>query len=277
MYPATQGQTLELLDLTSTCPQLQLLALKSTGTNAQSSSAAACAPLYSMVKFFAQSHLYDEDWPTVTLAFFLRYPNPFAAHVLSCDVIDRSLTPSGTLRTTRLILKRGNAPKWFPRGVVPRSESWIIEESEVDSIGRHMSCTTRNLEHTKALRVIEQVSLSPIEDGRTLHITEARFVSRFGWGLTKRIENYASTKFRANIEKSRQGISLVMNLLRESRLQLQPLGGATGTIFDTYVSRLHYSRGEESSASENSLSEASNSTSDSTAWKRWRSRFWPRP
>ncbi|KAG9104599.1 hypothetical protein FRC06_001066 [Ceratobasidium sp. 370] len=231
-----------------------------------------------MVKFFSQSHLYDEDWPTVTLAFFLRYPNPFAAHVISCDVIDRSLTPSGTLHTTRLILKRGNAPKWLPRGVVPRSQSWIIEESEVDSAGRRVSCATRNLEHTKALRVIEQVSLRPVEDGRTLHTTEARFVSRFGWGLTKRIENYASTKFRANIEKSRQGISLVMNLLRESRLQLQPLGGATGTIFDTYVSRLHNLRSEQNSASESaSYGDTSTTRDDSTAWQRWKGRFWSRP
>lgn len=107
----------------------------------------------------------SDNWATVTLAFFLRYPNPFAAHVLSCDVIDRSFTLEGSLRTTRLILKRGNLPKWLPAGVVARSESWIIEESEVDSFGRRVVCTTRNLEHTKALRVIEQVTLRPLEDG----------------------------------------------------------------------------------------------------------------
>ncbi|QRW00307.1 protein UPS2, mitochondrial [Ceratobasidium sp. AG-Ba] len=230
-----------------------------------------------MVRFFSQSHLYEEDWPTVTLAFFLRYPNPFAAHVLSCDVIDRAFMPSGTLRTTRLILKRGNAPKWLPRGVVPRSESWIVEESEVDPNGRQVSCTTQNLEHTKALRVIEHVSLRSTEDSRTLHTTEARFVSRFGWGLTKRIENYASTKFRANIEKSRQGIFLVLNLLRESRLQLQPLGGPTGTVFDTYVPRIHGLRGEQNSASETASSGDTNAArEDSTGWKRWKGRFWNR-
>jgi hypothetical protein len=101
----------------------------------------------------------------VTLAFFLRYPNPFAAHVLSCDVIDRSLTPTGTLHTTRLILKRGNIPKWLPAGVAARSESWIIEESEVDAGGLRVNCTTRNLEHTKALRVVEQVALRSMADG----------------------------------------------------------------------------------------------------------------
>ncbi|KAG9089372.1 hypothetical protein FRC07_012349, partial [Ceratobasidium sp. 392] len=71
------------------------------------------------------------------------------------------------------------------------------------------------------------------------------------------------------------GIFLVMNLLRESRLQLQPLGGATGTIFDTYVSRFHNSRGEQSSTSENSSS--GDTGGDLTAWKRWKGRFWSRP
>jgi len=224
-----------------------------------------------MVRFFSQSHTYDDNWATVTLAFFLRYPNPFAAHVLSCDVIDRTLTPAGTLHTTRLILKRGNIPKWLPAGVAARSESWIVEESEVDAGGLRVNCTTRNLEHTKALRVVEQVALRSMEDGRTLQTTEARFLSRFGWGLTKRIESYASTKFRSNIEKSRQGIFLVLNLLRESRLQLHPLGEPTGTVFDTYVPRLHNPRSEQDST------DSPHSTqNDSKGWKRWKGRFWSR-
>ncbi|KAF8602695.1 MSF1-domain-containing protein [Ceratobasidium sp. AG-I] len=230
-----------------------------------------------MVNFFTQSHTYDDNWATVTLAFFLRYPNPFAAHVLSCDVIDRSFTPNGTLQTTRLILKRGNLPKWFPAGVVARSESWIIEESEVDAAGRRMNCSTRNLEHTKALRVMEHVALRPLEDGRTLQTTKAQFLSRFGWGLTKRIENYASTKFRSNIDKSRQGIFLVLNLLRESRLQLQPLGdgpyGSTGTVFDTYVPRHHQESHERNPSTEGSDLNGSASTQNSTGWRRWKGRF----
>ncbi|KAG8763832.1 hypothetical protein FRC11_011501 [Ceratobasidium sp. 423] len=231
------------------------------------------------VEFIFTKHEDDDNWATVALAFFLRYPNPFAAHVLSCDVIDRSFTSEGSLRTTRLILKRGNLPKWFPSGVVARSESWIVEESEVDTLGRRVSCTTRNLEHTKALRVIEQVTLYPLEDGRTLQTTEARFQSRFGWGLTKRIESYASSKFRSNIEKSRQGIFLVLNLLRESRMQLQPLGGpigSTGTIFDTYVSRLQNPHRRPPATDTSVPGSTQDEVDNSTPRKRWRPRFWSR-
>jgi len=172
-----------------------------------------------MVKLFSQSQTYDDPWPTVAFAFFLRYPNRYAAHVLSCDVIDRHLTPSGTLRTTRLILKRGALPAWFPRSIVQRGESWIVEESEVDVLGKVLKSMTRNLDHVKALQVLESQSLRELPDGKTMHKTEAQFISRFGWGLTRRIEEYSMNKFKVNIEKSRQGFSLVIRVLREARRQ----------------------------------------------------------
>lgn len=112
-----------------------------------------------MVKLFTQQYQYDNPWPTVTLAFFLRYPNPYAAHVLSCDVLSRTPTPQGTLLTTRLILKRGAVPKWVPQGIVSRAESWIVEESEVDTVGRVVRCTTKNLDHVKIMSVHESVIL----------------------------------------------------------------------------------------------------------------------
>lgn len=137
------------------------------------------------MKFFSQSFLYEyvpnpylrlskgciahtlhsDPWPIVSLAYFLRYPNPYAAHVISCDVISRTQTPSGTLVTTRLILKRGNLPRWFPQGMMSRAESWIIEESEVDPFGKVVNCKTRNLDHVKIMRVEESVQLRQTPEG----------------------------------------------------------------------------------------------------------------
>ena len=111
-------------------------------------------------------NLNDSDsWPIVSLAFFLRYPNPYASHVLSCDVISRTVTPSGTLSTTRLILKRGALPKWAPKGIVSRAESWVIEQSEVDPFGKVVSCQTKNLDHVKVMQVQEFVELRETADG----------------------------------------------------------------------------------------------------------------
>jgi hypothetical protein len=108
---------------------------------------------------------FSDPWPIVTLAFFLRYPNPYASHVISCDVISREFSPSGSLLTTRVILKKATLPRWAPKGIVSRSESWILEESEVDPHGKVVRCLTRNLEHVKALKVHETQTFSQVEEG----------------------------------------------------------------------------------------------------------------
>lgn len=79
---------------------------------------------------------------------------------------------------------------------------------------------------------------------KTLQTTEARILSGFGWGLTKRIESHGLSRFKANVQRvgidsfptcsfaslmkylqSREGVSLILNLLRQSRLQSMTLGG----------------------------------------------------
>ncbi|KAJ7630517.1 PRELI-like family-domain-containing protein [Roridomyces roridus] len=180
------------------------------------------------MKFFAQSFSYDDPWSIVTLAFFLRYPNPYASHVISCDVVSRSVTPSGSLLTRRLILKRGAMPRWFPRGIVSRAETWVIEESEVDPVGRTVRCKTSNLDHVKIMQVEETVTFRSTPEGKTLQHTEARILSGFGWGLTKRIEAHGLNKFKANLQRSREGVSLIVQLLRQSRMPMA-LGNAEET------------------------------------------------
>jgi hypothetical protein len=107
----------------------------------------------------------SDPWSIVSLAYFLRYPNPYASHVVSCDVISRSQTESGSLVTTRLILKRGALPRWAPQGIVSRAESWVIEESEVDPTGKTVECRTKNLDHVKVMQVEESVVFRQTDEG----------------------------------------------------------------------------------------------------------------
>jgi len=107
----------------------------------------------------------SDPWSTVSLAFFLRYPNPFTSHILSCDVISREFSSTGTLLTTRLLLKRGALPRWVPKGLVIRAESWVVEESEVDPEGKVLRCRTRNLDHVKIMQVHESHVIRPTADG----------------------------------------------------------------------------------------------------------------
>ena len=88
--------------------------------------------------------LRSSDPPAQTLlAFFIRYPNPFARHVLSVDVLDRWIDAvTGQIHTKRLILKRGILPKWAAKWLPLASNSggrgldaWVMEDSVVDPPG----------------------------------------------------------------------------------------------------------------------------------------------
>ncbi|KIJ68690.1 hypothetical protein HYDPIDRAFT_125566 [Hydnomerulius pinastri MD-312] len=223
------------------------------------------------MKFFSQSFLYDDPWSIVSLAFFLRYPNPYASHVISCDVVDREQTESGSLLTTRLILKRGTLPRWAPQGIISRTESWVIEESEVDPFGKVVRCRTKNLDHVKVMQIEETQLIEQNEEGRTVQTTEAYVTSKFGWGLTKRIESHGIARFKAHVQRSRQGVSLMMDLIRQARLQ--PM------TFGSYMSSLHSDMSytvPEASASSNSASSSGHrpESGSSTKNNTWYSSVW---
>ena len=118
-----------------------------------------------MVKFYESSFNYDYPFPAVSLAYFLRYPNPYATHVLSTDVIDRHFDPTTQqLRTTRLHLKRSKIPpavlKLLPKGVLGANsdagQSYILETSVVDVREGWMKTETKNLEWTGILSISEK-------------------------------------------------------------------------------------------------------------------------
>lgn len=115
-----------------------------------------------------------EPTPTPLLAFFLRYPNPFARHVLSVDVLERTVDPkTGQIRTLRLILKRGLVPQWASKWLPTAASSggrgldaWVLEESIVDPPGwggqtddfhtqPRLRCRQGNLSFKKFMHVIE--------------------------------------------------------------------------------------------------------------------------
>ena len=49
--------------------------------------------------------------------------------------------------------------------------------------------------------VIGTMVMVILQTRKTLQATEARIISRFGWGLTKTIENHGLTRFKANVQR----------------------------------------------------------------------------
>ncbi|CAO1635667.1 unnamed protein product [Sympodiomycopsis kandeliae] len=105
-----------------------------------------------MVQTYSTESSVPLPYHVLAPAYFLRYPNPYAQHVLSVDVIERSIvqrpvynnasssvsTSSAAaetrpvLLTARVLLKKGTLPKWAPKGLIKNAESYVLEVSEVD-------------------------------------------------------------------------------------------------------------------------------------------------
>ncbi|KAK7972292.1 UPS1 mitochondrial intermembrane space [Apiospora saccharicola] len=153
-----------------------------------------------MVLTHTTNHSYTHPFPTVTLAFFLRYYspqlNPFSAHVLSTDTIDSHVDPeTGRLYTTRIHLKRSRMPsaiiKLLPASVTGgagEKSSYVLENSIVDIKEGWMKTESRNLNFTGVLSVTESqhYSATPPDqaDVSTLPSAVPRTMSTNTWVST---------------------------------------------------------------------------------------------
>lgn len=159
-------------------------------------------------------------------AYFLRYPNPQASHVLTVDVIDRRIEerpsshahgmPSLVLCTTRLLLKKGSLPSWAPKNIIEHSTSWVLEDSEVDLTPRHdnaprvMSIWTRNLDHTSVMAIteglkFEETSTAPAPLTRCEAAADVRSEISFKL-LRGRIEKFGLKRYISHLDTSRDGL-----------------------------------------------------------------------
>ncbi|OJJ48759.1 hypothetical protein ASPZODRAFT_114063 [Penicilliopsis zonata CBS 506.65] len=156
------------------------------------------------MKFFENISTYEYSFPAVSLAYFLRYPNPYSRHVLTTDVIERYVDPqTGRLHTTRLHLKKSKVPagilKLLPKGIGgsdSSGQSYILETTVVDAREGWMETESRNMEWTGILSVVEKqryqrevlegegttTTAAQGADERTNVKTTVTFRSRFGQG-----------------------------------------------------------------------------------------------
>ncbi|KAL2177939.1 PRELI-like family-domain-containing protein [Thermothelomyces heterothallicus CBS 202.75] len=224
-----------------------------------------------MVLTHTTNHTYSHPFPTVTLAFFLRYCspqlNPFANHVLSTDTIDSHVDPeTGRLHTTRIHLKKSRLPpsvmKLLPStltGGTSDKASYILETSVVDMREGWMATESRNLNFVGVLSVVERqlytvpknkaaaaaaaAAAADSTDVETRVVFRSRlgerirdrlgqaqaqaeaavseggsgFFARLGArGIQRSIETLASTKTQDQLGKSREGMRMILERLRQT-------------------------------------------------------------
>ncbi|KAK9453469.1 PRELI-like family-domain-containing protein [Dipodascopsis uninucleata] len=177
-----------------------------------------------MVKFFSTKYTHDHDFVTFSLAYFLRYPNPYATHVLSTDVISRFVDPEGRLHTKRLIVKRGKLPNWcrmlLASSNIQISESMVMETSIIDPKNQRIWTETKNIDFTRIMRVVETATYKGAVSADNRPIVKANttvsFISSFGFeSMKERMELWGQKRMGENLNRSRLGMLFVMDKLRE--------------------------------------------------------------
>lgn len=178
-----------------------------------------------MVLFYKNSHTYHHNFETVTLAYFNRYPNPYSAHVKSTDTIDVFIDSDGKLHQVKLIKKSGRLPQFIKPFLGKITTSWIIENTIVDPKTKEMVTYNCNLDHRKIIRVEEYNTYRfDFEKNFTNSYVTVKFSSgfksKFGFnlGIKDRIENWSKNKFSDNLIKSREGLKIVMDSVKEKLL-----------------------------------------------------------
>jgi 4-amino-4-deoxychorismate lyase len=143
--------------------------------------------------------------------------SPFSSHVASADTITQYVDENNVLHTERLIRKKGRLPGFIKPFMGKISESWVLETTKIDPNNCLLESRTRNLDHTKVLKVDERTvyKSDSLAAPTTLVSHNVSFVSNFGWGVRDRIENWSYRRFSRNIAESRKGMAFVMRNLRE--------------------------------------------------------------
>ncbi|KAJ3268822.1 hypothetical protein HDV01_002174 [Terramyces sp. JEL0728] len=159
--------------------------------------------------FHKQKNTIPHAWSDVTLAVWKKYPNPFASHVLSADVIDRYVDSQGILHSTRLFLKKGKIPSWGA-ALIKIPEAYILETSSVNPKTKEMVIHQHNLSHTKLLLIKETLRITEMESITKLK-NSVTVISNTGFTpIRERLEKFGLSRFEQNTLNSFKGLIHVL-------------------------------------------------------------------
>jgi hypothetical protein len=177
---------------------------------------------------FNKPIFYRYKWENVSLAVWMKYPNPFSSHVLSTDILSRYLDPqTGNLHTTRLIHKTGTLPAWVVN-MLKSQEAYVIEESIVDPKNCFMQTKTRNLTHQRFLiaEEIQTYTRNPDAEGdQSWTLADCQAIVKCNFPASKwtggivgaKIEGMGVKRFADHFPKSKMALMYILDKLRNNR------------------------------------------------------------
>lgn len=190
------------------------------------------------MRTLSTSHEYAYPWQQVVTAFWHRYPNPYATHVLSEDTVVRRIE-DGNLISKRLTTKKGYVPSWGQR-FLPGGKAYIVEESVVDPKNKTFTTYTRNVDMT---RLVEEKCVyrpSPGNEDYTICEREG-YISSNVMGASRALKKLGVGRLEKGMQKTVLGYEWVLNRMYSSSADpclkqtsaKQKLNGQAGKIKST--------------------------------------------
>lgn len=174
--------------------------------------------------FFNQVYNYDHPWSHVVIGMWHKYPNPKCSHVISIDVLDRSVDPrTGVIRTERILGCKQKAPGWIVKLFGGSEDAFVREISFVDPRNQRASISSVNMSLSQFATCVEQIEYLPASHDRTTFTQTAEIQARLGlWrSAADGLERWLVQRFEQNAHLGKLGFTDVLRRLWEERQQLQ--------------------------------------------------------
>ncbi|KAF9015476.1 PRELI-like family-domain-containing protein [Cyathus striatus] len=170
--------------------------------------------------FFSQSHNYEHPWSHVVIGMWRKYPNPKCSHVISVDVVDRSVDPeTGIIRTERILGCKQKAPAWIVKIFGGSEDAFVREISFVDPSTQDATITSVNLSLSQFASCYEQIRYHPSSSHRTSFSQTAEIQARMAlWrSAADGLEKWLVQRFEQNAQLGKLAFTDVLRTLREER------------------------------------------------------------
>ncbi|KAG6891387.1 hypothetical protein C0992_007610 [Termitomyces sp. T32_za158] len=170
--------------------------------------------------FFSQAFSYEHPWSHVVIGMWHKYPNPKCSHVVSIDVVDRSVDPkTGIIRTERILGCKQKAPSWIVKLFGGSEDAFVREISFVDPSTQNATITSVNLSLSQFATCFERIHYSPSSPSRTNFSQTAEVQARMALWRTAadRLERWLVQRFEQNAQLGKLGFTDVLRRLWEER------------------------------------------------------------
>ncbi|KAI0803124.1 MSF1-domain-containing protein [Irpex lacteus] len=172
--------------------------------------------------YFSQIFNYDHPWSHVVTGMWHKYPNPHCSHVVTVDVVDRSVDPqTGVIRTERILGCKQKAPIWVVKLFGGTEDAFVREVSFVDPATQITTITSVNLTLSDFATCYESIRYEPAPGNRTTFTQTAEIQARMAlWrSVADKLEGWLVQRFEQNAHLGKIGFSDVLRNLWEAKQQ----------------------------------------------------------